>query len=112
MAESPSDLAVAFRSFGRRLDETLAPIKDNPEALASVGPLRSELDQIMASAADSMRVNVTSGDVSEAGRTVAAAIDATPTGEWDPERLDRLRELALDAGAVLRRIDAAVNSAR
>jgi hypothetical protein len=112
MAESPADLAVAFRSFGRRLDESLAPIKNDSEALASVSPLRSELEQIIASAADSMRVQAPSGDVSATGRAVAAAIESTPSDAWDADRLNRLRKLALDAGAVLRRIDAAVESAR
>jgi hypothetical protein len=115
MSESPGDLAVAFRSFGRRLDEALAPTKQDP-SLAEAGTpsareLANELAAVVASAAQEMHVGAT-GDVRSTGGAVADAIAATPADVWDDARLDRLRSLALNGGRLLRQIEQAVGAAR
>jgi hypothetical protein len=115
MAESPADLAVAFRSFGRRLDEALAPTKDDPARLDAGSPsprqLADQLAGVVASAAGEVRVS-TDGDVRTLGAAVGDAIARTPPEQWDEARLDRLQALALEGGRILRQIDEAVGSDR
>jgi hypothetical protein len=116
MSESPGDLAVAFRSFGRRLNEAMAATKDDA-ALADAGSpsaneLSRELVAVMAEAARAMGGVSPDGDVQSTGAAVADAITATPADAWDDARLERLRALALEAGRLLRGIDAAVRAAK
>ncbi len=110
MSESPGDLAVAFRSFGRRLDEAMAPTKDDPARADTGSPsareLAAQLSGVVADAAGVMGVAAAS-DVRAGGATVADAIAATPPDAWDDARLERLRTLALDGGRLLRQIEAA-----
>ncbi len=115
MAESPGDLAVAFRSFGRRLDEALAPAKENPK-LAEVGSpsareLAAQLSAVVASAANEFRGVTPSDDVHTTGEAVAQAILRTPSDDWTEDRLDRLRSIALHAGRILRQINEAIEAA-
>jgi hypothetical protein len=115
MSESPGDLAVAFRSFGRRLDEAMGPAEKQPE-LADAGTpsaqeLANELRAVVASAAQELGVTAT-GDVRAAGATVANAIAAVPPDQWDDARLEHLRSLALNGGRLLRQIDEAIGIAR
>jgi hypothetical protein len=115
MAESPGDLAVAFRSFGRRLDEALAPAKENPE-LAELGSptardLAAQLSAVVASAAQEVRGVMPTDDVHVTGAAVADAIVRTPSEDWTDARLDRLRALALEAGRILRRIEEVIEAA-
>lgn len=88
---TPSDLAVAFRSLDRRLQEAL----DAGETPA--GAQVAELREIVERAA------VLMGSAPDAA-AVADAISARPSGEWDPATLDALRGLGIEAGAVIRRI--------
>jgi hypothetical protein len=111
MSESPGDLAVAFRSFGRRLDEAMAPTQDKPARADAGSPsandLAAELAGVVAAAAAEMGISAP-GDVRAGGAAVADAIAVTPPGAWDDARLEHLRALALDGGRLLRQIEAAV----
>jgi hypothetical protein len=111
MSQSPGDLAVAFRSFGRRLDEAMAPTKEDPARADTGSPsareLGTQLAGVVAEAATVLGVSAPV-DVREGGATVADAIAAIPPDHWDDARLERLRSLALDGGRLLREIEAAV----
>jgi hypothetical protein len=91
---TPNDLAVAFRSLTRRRDEAVEAAEGAP-----VGGLLAELDGHLAAAA----ALVGSASTPEA---VASAIAARPVRDWDGDTLEELRQRAVDAGAVLRRIAA------
>jgi hypothetical protein len=92
---APRDLAVAFRSLGRRLRE--AQENGDGDDAAALEELRS----IVQTAGKEVGVD-TVGDVGSMGEVVANAIEAVPADQWDPARLERLRSLALDAGQALR----------
>ncbi len=115
MAESPADLAVAFRSFGRRLEEALAPTKDDPALLDGGSPsprqLAAQLAGVVASAAAEVHVT-TDGDVRSLGAAVGDAIAHTPTEQWNDARLDRLTALAREGGRILRQIDETLGADR
>jgi hypothetical protein len=115
MAESPGDLAVAFRSFGRRLDEAMAPTKDDPKRAELGSPsareLAAQLSAVVASAAREFRGITPTDDVHVTGAAIAEAISRTPSDDWSDDRLDRLRSIALEAGRILRQIDEAVGAA-
>jgi hypothetical protein len=115
MAESPSDLAVAFRSFGRRLDEAMAPAKENPKLADAGSPsarqLAAQLSAVVASAAGEVRGVTPTDDVHVTGAAVADAIARIPSEDWDDARLGRLRSLALEAGRILRQIEETVSAA-
>ena len=115
MSESPGDLVVAFRSFGRRLDEAMVPAQKQPELAAAGTPsardLAVELRGVVEAAAQELGVTA-SGDVKAAGATVADAIAAGPPDQWDDARLEHLRSLALNGGRLLRQIDEAIGTAR
>jgi hypothetical protein len=112
MAESPADLAVAFRSFGRRLDEAMAPVRDDPRRAGVGSPspreLAAQLTAVVASAAQEVKGVNPTDSVRATGADIADAIARTPTEDWDDARLDRLRALALQAGRILRQIEEAV----
>jgi len=116
MSESPGDLAVAFRSFGRRLDEAMAPTVADPKRAEAGSPsareLAGELGGVLSSAAGVMRAGGGTGDVRATGAAVADAIAATPADAWDDARLDQLRSLALDGGRIIRQIEQAVARAQ
>jgi hypothetical protein len=115
VTESPGDLAVAFRSFGRRLDEAVRPLEDNPDAAAAVAEtvqgLKGELRGILAQAASVLRGVTPTDDLTATGAAVGAAIAAVPPDAWEAGQLERLSALALDAGQLLRRVDSAVRAA-
>jgi hypothetical protein len=95
---TPKDLAVAFRSLARRQREALGD--DDPAAHAGlIGELRGHIE----AAAAAMH---TSPDID----SLARAIDDRPADMWDDETLATLRQQALDAGAVLRRLGTATGS--
>ena len=115
MSESPGDLVVAFRSFGRRLDEAMEPTQKDPsladKGTPSAGELAAELAALVAEAGRVVGAKA-SGDVKTAGGTVADAIAAVPPDKWDDARLEQLRSLALNGGRLLRQIEAAIGAAR
>jgi nucleotide-binding universal stress UspA family protein len=92
-SSSPSDLAVAFRSVERRLREAFGD--DVPSAEGTDG-----IQRAVDEAARLLHTTPQPG-------AVADAIDAVPADAWDVAVLDRLRELALELGAQLRRLAAA-----
>lgn len=89
---TPTDLAVAFRSLGRRRSEALDAAEDAP-----VGGLLDELGRQIAAAA-ALVGSIDSADA------VADAIEARAPKDWHAPTLDALRGHALEAGVVLRRI--------
>lgn len=95
---SPADLEVAFRSFSRRLREAQG---DAPhESTAGLhGDVRSLLDE-------AGRAVGAPGD----GAAIAAAIDAVPADQWDRAVLERLREIALQLGGLVRQIGRAAGT--
>jgi hypothetical protein len=94
MKTTPDDLAVAFRSLIRRRHEAIDAAEGAP-----VGGLVAELDGHVKAAADLL-------DVAPDAAAVATAIASRPADGWDTATLDALRQHALDAAAVLRRISA------
>ena len=112
MSESPGDLAVAFRSFGRRYREAVEPLdRDRAKAQsmeATVSGLRRELEGVMASAAAIHKAPPPTDDLAATGATLANAIASVPADAWQPGQLDQLRRLALEGGQILRRLDEAV----
>ncbi len=97
-ASTPEDLAVAFQSLARRRREAIGDADP-----ASLGGLAAELQRHVDAAAAALG---TTGDPT----AVAAAIRARRSDDWDDTTLDTLRQQALDAGAVLRRMAAATGA--
>lgn len=95
---TPADLAVTFRSLARRQREAIGDA--DPRAL---GGLVAELRAHVAAAGAALG---TAGDA----ESVAAAIERRTTEDWDDATLTTLRQEALAAGAVLRRLAAAAES--
>ncbi len=93
---TPDDLAVAFRSLARRQKEAIGDA--DPRAFSA---LTGELQRHIEAAATAI------GSAPD-GSSVAAAIASRR--EWDDATLASLRQSALDAGAVLRRLAAAAES--
>ena len=97
---TPSDLAVTFRSIGRRHREAIGD-----SAPGAVAGLSGELNAHIGAAAAVL-------GVAADPTSIAAAIDARQPDDWDDATLDALRQHALDAGAVLRRISEQVAAQR
>jgi hypothetical protein len=98
---TPADLAVTFRSLGRRLKEAL----DGADA-ETAAPLVAQLSSVVASAAAEIGVQGAGlgDDLATTGSAIAARIDRIPADEWDGAQLDRLRGFGLEAGRLLRSI--------
>jgi len=105
---SPSDLAVAFRSFPRRLTSVLASAEDEAHR-TSAGPLVEQLEAIVRGAASALGVS-SSGDLSAVAAAVAEAVEHKPAKEWTDELLDQLRAAALEGGRLLRLIEGKVRT--
>jgi hypothetical protein len=95
---TPDDLVVTFRSLARRQREAIGDADPS-----SVGGALGELQRHVEAAARLLGVR------SDAN-AVADAIDHRPADAWDGAQLDALRQEALAAGAVLRRISAATGA--
>jgi 2-keto-4-pentenoate hydratase/2-oxohepta-3-ene-1,7-dioic acid hydratase in catechol pathway len=102
---SPADLAVAFRSFGRRLNQALSAAEDDADRQAAARALVPQLEQVIAESARAFGLEA--GDVAMTGAAVAAHIDSIHAEQWDDATLNRLRDLAIRAGKALRDIEAA-----
>ena len=104
-ATAPSDLAVAFRSFARRLADALR------DATGDTSAARSYVDALTAVMNDAAaHLHVSPGaDLAATGQEIARRIDDTPADEWDAGSLDVLRAAALAAGSQLRQIEHAVS---
>jgi hypothetical protein len=94
---SPRDLAVAFRSFPRRLHEALDEGDEGAQSTALAGVIGEAARLVGAP---------TGADLATTASAVADRIEARPADEWDMPTLDRLRELALEAGRTLREAEA------
>jgi hypothetical protein len=89
---SPEDLVVAFRSFQRRLKEAGGEVPH--DATAGVhGEMRALLDE-------AGRLLGAPGDPT----AIAATIEAMPADQWSKDVLQRLRQIALDLGGLLRQV--------
>lgn len=104
---SPADLAVAFRSFARRLRDSLDGA--DPEHQAAARALVPNLDAAVGRAASALGVG-DGGDVGATGNAIAHKISSTAPGQWDDAVLASLRAAALEAGTALRSITAAAGS--
>ena len=89
---SPDDLAITFRSVPRRLREAQA---DAPHEVTA-NPT-AELHGLVQEAARLMGTNADPA-------AIADAISSTHADAWDDSILDRLRQIALDLGRLLRHI--------
>jgi hypothetical protein len=94
---SPADLAIAFRSFTRRMHDALAPVNGNTTVATA---LIKELQTTVERASDIVGCR-------PAVSAIADAIEARPAGAWSEADLDALRACALDGGKLLRAIERA-----
>lgn len=99
---SPGDLAVAFRSFPRRLHQGLAALDD--DGRRSARPHEAAARAGIADAAALVGVPAGSDPESTAA-AVADHISAVHPDRWDDVTLAGLRRHALAVGGALRAID-------
>ena len=95
---SPSDLAVAFRSFPRRADA----IRRRADETGRRAAVDAELDSLNAVVARAARRVGAAPDP----ESVAVKILAVSPSEWQNSGLAELRQDALDAGRALRQAEA------
>jgi hypothetical protein len=102
---TPSDLAVAFRSFARRLQDILS------EATGNTAAASPHIDALTATVNEAAgQLGITPGaDLATTGQAIAARIADKPPDKWDDRTLDALRASALAAGNHLRQIEKAVS---
>ena len=100
---SPQDVAVAFRSFPRRLTSILAGAEDDAHR-TSAGPLVQQLDGVIRGAARAIGAPST-GDLPGVAAGLADAVDNKPAKEWTDELLAEVRDAALEGGRLLRLIE-------
>jgi hypothetical protein len=98
---SPTDLAVAFRSIPRRIVEALDPV-DGDRSVAPAALAR--LDEIITEASRILHV----GDTPAA---VAKALETRPASSFTPNIIGPLRNLALEAGQLVRDVANAAEDA-
>jgi len=104
---SPADLAVAYRSFGRRLNQALAAAEGDADRQAAARALVPQLEQAIAESARAFGIKA--DDVAATSAAVAAHIESIHADQWDDATLNRLRDQALRAGTALRNIEAAAS---
>jgi hypothetical protein len=102
-------LAVAFRSFPRRLREALALAEGDPARTRAAKDRAAELDRIVQDAAATVGASA-GADLAAGTEAVAQRIQSIEPDEWDESRLERLRQLALDGGRILREVEAAARA--
>lgn len=90
---SPADLVVTFRSIPRRMREAQG---DAPAT--ATAPLTRELNSNLELAARQLGCAPTPD-------AIATAIDAVHPRDWDDQKLEVLRGVALDIGRLLRSIE-------
>jgi hypothetical protein len=98
-ASSPSDLAVAFRSLHRRIDRALEPV-DGDRSVG--GRDLAEIDRVLAEAAAVLETTVDA-------TAIARELEDRPAEAWQEPDLDRLRDLALRAGKLIRAVEDAAS---
>ena len=104
---SPADLAVAYRSFARRLRDALGEAGTDPARAAAARALVPTVEAAVARGAGAL--GVSSGDLAAIGAAVADKIAGIAADQWDDGVLATLRSAAIEAGAALRAIE---NAAR
>ena len=98
---APSDLAVAFRGFPRRLREALDATRDDASAHATAQRHAATVEQHVAEAAGAL--GVTAGaDVGTTAAALADRIASIHADRWDDGQLAALRQHALAIGSELR----------
>ena len=103
---APQDLAVAFRSFPRRLSDALASAEDDAHR-TSAGPLVAQLEQLVRDTASALGVP-SGGAAADVATTVAGVIENRPADDWTSDDLDTVRTAALEGGRLLRQIEGTV----
>ena len=98
---SPADLAVAFRSFPRRLGEALGSLA--PDVRARAASHADAVARELQAAAAVLGVSGHGEPAAVAG-ALADKIDAVRPDGWDDATLNALRQHALAIGASLRGI--------
>ena len=98
---SPGDLAVAFRSFPRRIDQALAAVDDPAARAGAEAHARAARDGLVAAAA---LLDVRAGDPAGAALALADKITGVHPDAWDDVTLAGLRRSALAIGAEVRAI--------
>lgn len=103
---SPSDLAAAFRSFGRRYREALAPASDDPHSAEAgrAAALAARFEALIDRVAVEMHAPRLD-TVADTALGIAEAIEQIPADRWAAGHLERLQEEALAAGMLLRDIE-------
>jgi len=100
---SPADLAVAFRSLPRRLNDAMAAARD-ANATSAATDHATRLTTLVDRAAALLQV--TSGpDLAATTEAIATRLRDTDPERWDDATLDGVRAIALDAGAAIRSIE-------
>ena len=97
---TPADLAVAFRSFGRRLGDAEGNA-DDARQVAAIRQARRHLDAGLQQAAKLLGV-AASADL------IARKIDQTPVDRWSSELLDQLRSIVSDVSGQVRDAERAI----
>lgn len=130
MKNSPSDAAVAARSFPRRWSALFAravgdadgyvPDDDDPLHRSGAIKLANEAARLLEHTAHQLPGTVTSPPkgahgvlqlVEIAAGHLAEVIESVPADAWDGEPIDLLHRAIDEAAALLRRADAAVDAA-
>src|SRR3954469_7284886 len=99
---SPADLAIAFRSFARRLNQAMNAAEGDPDRLAAARALGPQLEHVISESARALGLEA--ADVAPTSAAVATHIESIHADQWDDATLNRLRDLALRAGRALRDI--------
>jgi hypothetical protein len=100
---SPADLAVAFRSFARRVREAAALADDD----AAVAPLGAEVATRVGATATRLGLRPAPGtDWATVAAAVADHVAHVRASEWDEAGLAALRLESTRIAAVIRRIEA------
>jgi hypothetical protein len=98
---SPADLAIAFRSFTRRLHDALAPVHgDTSVASAQLKELQAVVERASAVVGSSASVSA-----------IADSIESKPGPAWSDAQVALLRACALDGGKLLRSVERAAEDA-
>jgi hypothetical protein len=103
---TPQDVAVAFRSFPRRLRAALDTAETDADR-AKAGPLVAQLEDLVRDVARTVGVP-TSGAIADVATNVADAVENRPADQWTSDQLEQLREAALEGGRLLRQVETTV----
>lgn len=98
---SPGDLAVAFRSFPRRIEQALAALDDPGTRTGAESHARAAHEGIASAAT---LLGVPAGDPAGTAAAVADKIAGVHPDAWDDVTLAGLRRIALAVGAEVRAV--------